>query len=306
MPRPPKKAPSVGRSAANAIQETGRRPAAGTVRKTGRPPAGGGGRLVPRQKLDTKIIHSLDKGLEVLELVAANGEEVSLASITEVLKWDKSTVFRLLTTLIRRGYIEQDPETKRYRLGFRILHLERQLFQSLDLPKLSRDVLTRLANVTGEAAHLATLHKDQAIIIAQRESPERMAVNAHVGLIEPLHSTALGKAILMQLSEEALERAVAGIEYTAHTASTLTTPWALTENIRKARSVGYAVDDEELTPEVRCIAVPAMIPGSRRFYAIGISGPSLRVVPARVPMLAEQVRNAAEEFTRLFGGEAPE
>ena len=86
----------------------------------------------------------------------------------------------------------------------------------------------------------------------------------------------------------------------------LTTPWALTENVRKARSIGYAVDDEELTPEVRCIAVPAMIPGSRRFYAIGISGPSLRVVAARVPMLAEQVRNAAEEFTRLFGGKAAE
>jgi IclR family acetate operon transcriptional repressor len=294
MPRPPKTAPSVGRSAANAIRETGR------------PPGGGGGRRVTRKKLDTKIIHSLDKGLEVLELVAANGEEIGLTSITGALKWDKSTVFRLLTTLIRRGYIEQDPETKRYRLGFRVLHLERQLFQSLDLPKLSRDLLTRLANATGEAAHLATLHKDQVIIIAQRESPARMAVNAHVGSIEPLHSTALGKAILMQLSDEALERAVAGIEYTAYTACTLTTPWALTDNIRKARSVGYTVDDEELTPEVRCIAAPAVIPGSRRFYAIGISGPSLRVVPARVPMLAEQVRNATEEFTRLFGGKAAE
>jgi IclR family acetate operon transcriptional repressor len=128
--------------------------------------------------------------------------------------------------------------------------------------------LTRLANATGEAARLATLRKGQVIVIAQTESPERMAVNAHAGMIEPLHSTAL-------------ERAAAGIEYTART---LTTPWALTENVGMARSAGYAVDDEVLPPEVCCIAVPAVIPGSRRFCAIGISEPGLRVAPARVPI----------------------
>jgi DNA-binding IclR family transcriptional regulator len=259
-----------------------------------------------RKKLDPKIIHSLDKGLEVLELVAANGEEVGLSDLTKKLKWDKSTVFRLLTTLIRRGYVEQYPDTKRYRLGFRILHLEGQLFRTLDLPRLSRDILARLVNATGEAAHLATLHENQVIVIAQKESPERMAVNAHVGTIEPLHATALGKAILMQLSEDALERTVMGIEYPAHTAHTLTTPQALTENIRKARSVGYAVDDEEFTPEVRCVAAPALLPGARRFYALGISGPSSRVTPARVQMIAAQVMGAAEEFTQLFGGRVGE
>lgn len=258
----------------------------------------------PKKKLDTKIIHSLDKGLEVLEVVAADGEEVGLLELTARLKWDKSTIFRLLTTLIRRGYIDQDPDTKRYRLGFKILHLEQQLFKSLDLPRLSRDLLTRLANSTGEAAHLATLHRNQVIIIAQRDSPERMAANVHVGTIEPLHATALGKAVLMQMSEEALASALESIEYTAYTPKTVTSPRALVTHIRKARTVGYVVDDEELAPEVRCVAAPAIMPSSRNLYAVGISGPASRVVPARVPMLAEQVTKAAEEFTRLFGGEA--
>ena len=259
-----------------------------------------------RKKLDPKIIHSLDKGLEVLELVAASGEDVSLSDLTKKLKWDKSTVFRLLTTLIRRGYIEQDPETKRYRLGFRILHLEGQLFRTLDLPRLSRDLLMRLVNATGEAAHLATLHGNQVIVIAQKESPERMAVNAHVGTIEPLHATALGKAILMQVPEITLGNMAENIEYTAHTANTLTTPRALVENVQRARSIGYAVDNEEFTPEVRCVAAPALLPGARRFYALGISGPSSRVTPARVQMIAAQVVGAAEEFTQLFGGRVGE
>jgi len=254
----------------------------------------------PNRKLDTKIIHSLNKGLEVLEMVAADGGEAALSDLTRRLNWDKSTIFRLLTTLIRRGYVEQDPDTKRYRLGYRILHLERYLFQSLDLPRLSRDLLTDLSNATGEAAHLATLHRNQVIIIAQRESPERMAVNAHVGSIEPLHCTALGKAILMQLSGQALEDAAGSITFTAHTPKTITFPEALIKNIHRARSCGYAIDDEEFTPQVRCIAAPALIPGSRRLYGIGISGPSSRMVLGRLPALAEQVLRAAEEFTRLF------
>jgi IclR family acetate operon transcriptional repressor len=256
-----------------------------------------------KNKLDPKIIHSLDKGLEVLELVAASGEDVGMSELAQTLKWDKSTVFRLLTTLIRRGYVDQDAETKRYRLGFRILHLERQLFQSLDLPRMSRDVLTRLANATGEAAHLATLHQNQVIIIAQRDSPERMAVNAHVGMIEPVHCTALGKAILMQVSDQALEEFLADYEFVAYTPRTLTSPPALMENVRRARTAGYALDDEEFMPEVRCIAAPAVIPNSRLLHAIGVSGPSSRVVTGRIPYLAEQVQRAAGEFAGLF--EAP-
>lgn len=259
-----------------------------------------------RKKLDPKIIHSLDKGLEVLELVAANGEDVGLSDLTKKLKWDKSTVFRLLTTLIRRGYVEQYSDTKRYRLGFRILHLEGQLFRKLDLPRVSRDILARLANATGEAAHLATLHANQVIVIAQMESPQRMAVNAHVGTIEPLHATALGKAILMQMPEITLGNMLEDIEYTPHTANTLTTPRALAKNIQRARSIGYAIDNEEFTPKVRCLAAPALLPGARRFYALGISGPSSRVTSARVQMIAEQVMGATEEFTQLFGGSVGE
>lgn len=256
-----------------------------------------------RPKLDTKIIHSLDKGLQVLELVAANGEP-GLSELNKALKWDKSTIFRLLTTLIRRGFVEQDKDTKRYRLGYRILHLERQLFRSLDLPRLARDVLTWLANETGEAAHLAVLHDNQVVIVAQREGPGRVAANAQVGTAEPLHCTALGKAMLMQLSDEALKNSLQSMELKSYTAKTITSLEWLLGHIQKARQVGYAVDEEEFDPEVRCIAAPAIIPASRQFYALGISGPSSRMSLRRMPELAEQVLSAAERFKRRFAGEA--
>ena len=253
-----------------------------------------------KDKLDTKIIHSLDKGIQVLELVAASDGEAGLTELTETLGWDKSTVFRLLTTLMRRGYIEQDPVTKLYRLGFQILHLESHFFRSLDLPRLSRGILARLAGATGEAAHLAALHQSRIVIVSQRESPERVCVNAHVGSIEPLHCTALGKAMLMQFSGEAFEGFLKQTTLAGYTPKTITSKRRLLENIREARKLGYAVDDEEFDPQVRCIAAPAIIPRSRQHYAIGISGPSSRVTARKIAALAKHVLRAAKDFSRQF------
>ncbi|MBI3682695.1 MAG: IclR family transcriptional regulator [Acidobacteria bacterium] len=255
-----------------------------------------------KRKLDTKIIHSLDKGLEVLELVGTLGD-ASLADLAQHLHFDKATIFRLLTTLIRRRYVQQDAETKRYRLGFRVLHLESLLFKRLDLPGLSREVLTALANDSGEAAHLAVLQKDQVMVIAQRESPERVAANAHVGSVEPLHSTALGKAVLMQLSDEALRRTVASLDLTPYTRNTIVNPEWLIKHLQKARELGYAVDEEEFDAEVRCIAAPVHIPGSRQLFAIGISGPSSRVSSGRMGHLIQRVQQASQALERLFSGE---
>lgn len=255
-----------------------------------------------KRKLDTKIIHSLDKGLEVMELVAGADGDTGLSELAQQLKWDKSTVFRLLTTLIRRGYVEQDSQTKRYRLGFRILHLEHQLFKSLDLPRVSRDILTRLALDTGEAAHLAALEREHCVIVAQRESPERIAVNSHIGMAEPLHCTALGKAILMQLGEASLKRIVSTLELKAYTRNTITSVEWLLKHIEKCRSSGYALDEEEFDEGVRCVGAPVHVPGSRQLYSMGISGPSSRVVAGRLGALVEHVLEATKELSRLLGG----
>lgn len=254
---------------------------------------------VQKKKLDSKIIHSMDKGLEVLERVAQAGE-LPLSDLAHALNWDKSTVFRLLATLMRRGYIEQNPETKRYRLGFRILYLENQLFRALDLPRVCRDTLARLALKTGESAHLATMQRRQVIVIAQQDSPERVAANSYVGMAEPLHCTALGKALLMQLPPDSLRMVLEGLELKPYTASTITSAEWLQGHIDKVRGQGYATDEDEYDPQIRCLAVPVPVPGSRDVFAIGLSGPASRVTPQRMPQLLEAVQEAAGELQQRF------
>jgi len=253
----------------------------------------------PKKKLDSKFIHSLDKGLEVLERVAQSGD-LALSDLAHALDWDKSTVFRLLATVMRRGYVEQDPETKRYRLGFRILYLENRLFRTLDLPRVCRDTLLRLAQRTGESAHLATMRRRQVIVLAQQDSPERVAANSYIGMAEPLHCTALGKALLMQLPVETQRATLDGLELRAYTPSTITSAEWLLRHIEKVHGQGFATDEDEYDPQIRCVAVPVEIPGSRDVYALGLSGPVARVTPQRMPLLVEAVREAANELRQRF------
>jgi len=246
---------------------------------------------------DTKIIHSLDKGLEVLETVAEAGGAANLSDLAHRLNWDKSTVFRLLTTLARRGYVDRDDDTKRYYLGLRIFHLEQKLFHSLDLARRGRETLEDLAQATGESAHLATLERQSMVVIAQRESSERVAVRARVGFAEPLHCTAHGKCLLAQLPEETLRRLVADIELQPYTPKTITSAEWLVKHIQQVRHSGYAIDEQEQDNEVRSIAAPVRIPGARKLFSIGISGPASRMDPVRVAALIDEVRHAADSLT---------
>ena len=258
------------------------------------------GAAQPGARLDTKIIHSLDKGMYVLELIGAGEGHATLAGLTEKLQWDKSTVFRLIATLIRRGYVEQDPINKHLRLGYRVLHLNELLLRSLNIAQLSRDLLVDLADATRETSHIGALQSDHGIIIAQRDSPEKVGVYAHVGEIEPLHCTALGKALLMQMSDGLLTKTIARLELVKHTPNTITSQSWLLETVQKVRVAGYVVDDEEYVTGARCIAAPIKVPGSSQLLAIGISGPAWRIVAGRVPSLVAEVMNAAKEFNRKF------
>jgi IclR family acetate operon transcriptional repressor len=257
------------------------------------------------QRLDTKVIHSLDKGLQVLELVASSDGHATLAGMTEKLRWDKSTVFRLLTTLTRRGYVEQDAISKRYRLGYRLLGIQQTILQSLDYVTLTRDVLSQLAESTREASHFAILQNDHGVVISQKNSPEKIGVWAQPGEIEPLHCTAVGKALLIQMQEVALHDVVSKLDMKAYTPNTITSRQELLEAIRKMRAAGYAIDKEEYVTGARCIAAPVKIPGSHQLFAIGISGPASRVVTGRIPGLVASVLKAAAELNVRFTGELP-
>lgn len=224
-------------------------------------------------------IQSLARGLKILDLLAEAGDGLSVTELAEALGVDKASASRLVSTLAQYGYVEKDPATRRCHLGPQVVGLSRRVLARLPLREAGRPFLRQLMERTGECAHLAVPAQGKALYVDQVESPATLRVNAQVGTMNPLHCTALGK-VLLAFGDLPLP---APLE--AFTPRTITEPETLRRHLEEVRRLGYAVDDEEFDPGVRCIAAPVFDFEGRLAGSMGISGPSTRLTPERLPAL---------------------
>ncbi|MBI4732209.1 MAG: IclR family transcriptional regulator [Chloroflexi bacterium] len=228
-------------------------------------------------------IQSLARGLKILDLLGRSQDGVSITELADTLGVDKGSASRLMSTLARYGYAEKDEANRRYHLGSQVVSLSRSVLARLPLREAAKPYLREMMEHTGECAHLAVPAQGRALYIDQVESPATLRVNAQVGTMNPLHCTALGK-ILLAFGD--LELPLALETFTPHT---ITDPEALRHHMDEIRLLGYAVDDEEFDPGVRCIAVPVFDFRGKLAGSIGISGPATRVTHERLPELAATV-----------------
>jgi IclR family KDG regulon transcriptional repressor len=228
-------------------------------------------------------IQSLARGLKILELLGQSQDGVSITELAETLKVDKGSASRLVSTLAHYGYAEKDEVTRRFHLGPRVVSLSRSVLTRLPLREAAKPFLRQLMEHTGECAHLAVPAQGKVLYIDQVESPATLRVNAQVGTLNPLHCTALGK-VLLAFGDLELP---ASLE--AFTPRTLVDPELLRKALEQVRLQGYAVDDEEFDPGVRCIAAPVFDFRGKTVGSIGISGPATRLTPERLPELAASV-----------------
>jgi len=236
-------------------------------------------------------IQSLARGLKILEILGQAQDGVSITELAERLGVDKGSASRLVATLASYGFAEKDEATRRYHLGAQVVTLSRSLLTRSPLRETAKPFLRELMERTGECAHLAIPAQGRVLYIDQVESPATLRVNAQVGTLNPLHSTALGKVLLafgdLELPSE-LE------SFTPHT---LTDAEGLRKNLEQVRTQGYAVDDEEFDLGVRCIAVPVLDFRGKVVGSIGISGPATRVTRERLPQLSAIVLEVGKSLS---------
>jgi DNA-binding IclR family transcriptional regulator len=237
-------------------------------------------------------IQSLARGLKILDLLGQAADGMSITELSEILGVDKGSASRLVSTLARYGYAEKDEVTRRYHLGSQVVGLSRSVLTRLPLREVARPYLRQLMERTGECVHLAVTAQGKALYIDQVESPATLRVNAQVGTMNPLHCTALGKALL------AFGAAEIPVRLEQYTPCTIKNKKALREHLQEVRKIGYAVDDEEFDPGVRCIAVPIFDWRDKTVGAIGISGPSTRITPERLAHLASIVVEVGKELSK--------
>jgi DNA-binding IclR family transcriptional regulator len=245
-------------------------------------------------------IQSLDRGLVILEAVGRSRNPVSLSDLTELLGIDRSSAFRLAKTLKRRGFLTSPAGKTDYVLGPCFWRLARQYDWSNMLVRICHEHLRGLARQTGETAHLAVREGSHALFIDHVTANHPILVSGRTGELVPLHCTAHGKALLLDLDQSGIETVVGEGPLKSYTRRTIATVGELAEACAEMRAAGLATDDGEYTQGIRCVAAPVRDKDSAIIASIGISAPLMRFPPERHRAFAREVLKAAQEIRRVL------
>ena len=261
----------------------------------------------PAEPGAVRTVQSLERAFAILEAVAASDEPVGLAELSRTTGLHTSTAFHLIRTLVHLGYVRQD-DSKRYRVGPRLFMQAAGAFTENTLVDLAQPHLRRLADETGETAHLAVRADNGIAVIAKVEARSPIRSSERLGIIRPAHCTALGKVFLAELPAHEFDHWLAAAPLAAFTPKTITDRKALRAEIARVAVDGNAADDGEFNEELRCIAAPVRNFTGHTVAAIGVSGPVWRVTQKDLARLGTQVAATAGELSRELGdrGAPPE
>lgn len=241
------------------------------------------------------------RGLQILELLAGPKKRWTTSEVSRKLKIPKSTTSYLLHTLLTRGYLVRE-EDGIYRLGMKLLALGGQALRGIELREVALPNLRRLTAETQTTAHLAVLEGTEAVYIERVPSPGFIQMDTWVGRRMPLHSTSVGKVLLAFLPPAEADALFQSIGLPRFTPRTIVTLSRLKQELQRIRESGVAVDNEENTPGVRCIAAPIFGTNGRVLAALSLTGPVQHITEDRVGKIVEKVKDAARQLTQALGG----
>jgi DNA-binding IclR family transcriptional regulator len=259
---------------------------------------------LPRTAKSTKtggLVESVEKAFEILQSVAAF-RRIGVLKLSQQIELPYSTVHRLLRTLERLGYIVQSGDRSQYSLGPKVLELGTAFLDQVALREEALPFMVTLNQETRETINLVLWNGTSAICIEKMDSPESVTVQqTQVGRNEPLHSTGLGKAILAQHDPRQVAEILGHRELTRYTPNTITTLTELTQDLAATRLRGFAIDDEEGLPGIRCVASAIVDHQGAVVGAISLVAPAIRMNKRRMGELGLQVRDVAARISQRLG-----
>ncbi|MDQ3809098.1 MAG: IclR family transcriptional regulator, partial [Chloroflexota bacterium] len=205
------------------------------------------------------------------------------------------------STLESRGYVAKDADTHRYRPGARLIGLSTALVAGLDLVSVARPVLEELKSDFGETVNLGVLADGQVLYLDMLESHQGLRTTARPGTRDPLHCTALGKAMLACLPPDEARRTLVASARHPRTPRTLTSLSALQRELSAISARGYAIDDEENEQGARCVGVAVRDATCRPTAALSVSGPVGRLSEVTIARIGERLGQAAREVEARMG-----
>ena len=250
------------------------------------------------------FIGSLAKGIKIMELLAEQ-KQLTVSGVARLLGTNRAASHRFLATLRELGYVEKD-EDDRYRLTFKVFELGMKVANRFEIRQIARPLMQELALAFRETVNLGHFDGKGILHVDKIDSLEILRMDSPIGSRAPAYCTALGKAVLAFLPREEFERFLSRTTLKPHGPNTITTKKLFRLAVEDIRYRGYAVDDEELSAGLRCVAAPVFDHTGRAAYAISVSGPSLRMTPKRIEDIHPLVQKICRQLSQQLGNTTPE
>jgi IclR family pca regulon transcriptional regulator len=213
-----------------------------------------------RPAIASEYSQSLERGLAILSAFSETRPLLGTAELGRVVELNKSTAHRYISTLTELGYLQQDQESRKYRLGPRVVNLGFAAINSMEITKIAAPHMQALSDETGLAVSMAVLDGVDIVYIQRVRSSSTgfigIDLNLHIGSRLPAYCTSMGKVLLAYLRPEALKSILDRTDLARRGPNTFTAREALIAALRRVRQIGLAVNDQELAPGLRSLAVP--------------------------------------------------
>jgi len=251
-------------------------------------------------KAAQNTIQSVDRAFDVLDSLAANGA-MTLSEIATRLSQSPATIYRVLSTLEARGIAEMDSLSQQWNIGPTAFQIGYAFMRRMSVVERARPIMRELMGQTGETANLGIETADRVMFVSQVETNAAIRAFFPPGTQSPIHASGIGKALLAHYPKGRMERFLKKAVLEKFTDKTIIDTETLLAEMEKIRATGFAFDDEEKNPGMRCIAAPILNFFGEAVAGISVSGPTHRMTLARTEEISNAVMQAAVTLSHGLG-----
>ncbi|HUQ95833.1 MAG TPA: IclR family transcriptional regulator [Bryobacteraceae bacterium] len=256
----------------------------------------------PTSKVDQGNRYSIEavaKALDILQVfLNLKKDSLSFTEIATSVGLNKNAVFRLLYTLTEKRFLQKASDSGKYSLSPKCIEMGRSARINNSLRRVALPHMQELRKRFEDTINFAVLEDGQICYVEVLESAHRFKLVASPGDRDPVHSTALGKAILAHLPEDQVRRIIKVRGTPAITSATITSYQALVQELENVRRRGYAVNEGEMVEGSRCVAVAILNSRWEVQGAISVSGPAVRIEEKNIPEIAYCLMKVCSEISR--------
>ena len=247
-------------------------------------------------------VRSVVRALKIMECFDDEHPVRGISDIADVVGLHKTTVYRIVTTLVNHGYLERTDDGQQYWLGLELAHLGFNVIRRMDLRREALPYMKQLVQEWDEICDLSIFDQGKVFYIEVFRGNHALTISAIVGQRLPAHCTASGKLFLTYMPAVALQ-SILSQPLDTYTDNTITSPDALHRQLEIIRNQGYAVDYEEYELGICAVAAPIFNQKGTVIAAIGCPSPTSRMTPERISEIAVAFKDAARAISHRLGND---